>query len=91
MRVHQFVPPWPHGLGNGTGRGASHAAAAPTPQAQVDEVVHLTLGGDGVWQLTPYTPSYASFIPRAVLHTYSPRGATQAIEQERGCVLDVYV
>ena len=91
MRVHDGVPPVHQDPSAGVGSRASKPATSPTLHVQVEDVVHLTLGRDGVWQVAPYVPPYASFLSRAGLYMYSSRGVTQAIEQERGGVVDLYV
>jgi hypothetical protein len=91
VRVHDGVSPVHQDPSAGVGTRTSRPATSPTLQVQVEDVVHLALGRDGVWQVAPYVPPYASFLSRAGLYTYSSRGVTQAIEQERGRVVDMYV
>jgi hypothetical protein len=90
VRVHDGVPPMHRDAPSGAGTRTSRPATSPTLHVQLEDVVHLALGRDGVWQVAPYVPPYASFISRTGLCTYSSHGVTQAIEQERGRVLDVY-
>lgn len=91
MRVHDGVSSVHRDPASGVGARTSRPATSPILHVQVEDAVHLTLGSDGVWQVAPYVPPYASFLARAALYTYSSRGVTQAIEQERGRIVDMYV
>jgi hypothetical protein len=78
----------------------------PIPPA-AEDIVQLTLGRDGIWEVSaplPLADSTAasarpasSTVPRlarlyhAFLHLYSPSGLLHAMEQSRGLMVDLYV
>jgi hypothetical protein len=89
VRISDAVPPF-HSVPN-AGGDQPRQAPSSTPHLRVEDIVHLSLGSDGVWQAIPHVLPYPSRLPYAVLHMYSSHGVMQAIEHTRGLILDMYV
>ena len=78
----------------------------PTPQT-AEDIVQLTLGRDGIWEVSAPLPladstmasahTASSTMPgmarlyHSFLRLYSPEGLLHAIEQSRGLMVDFYV
>jgi hypothetical protein len=72
-----------------------------------EDIVQLTLGHDGIWEVSAASPAAdsttasayttASTVPpmarlyHSFLRLYSPEGLLHAMEQSRGLMVDVYV
>jgi hypothetical protein len=79
----------------------------PSTQRTIEDIVQLTLGHDGIWEVSAPLPpadsttasayTAASTVPRiarlyhSFLRLYSSEGLLHAMEQSRGLMVDLYV
>ena len=79
----------------------------PSTQRTIEDIVQLTLGRDGIWEVSaPLPPADSTTVsahtasstgPRmarlyhSFLRLYSPAGLLHAFEQSRGLMVDLYV